>query len=82
VAALLADVDGDADALVAVVFDRLDLALAHRDGLPGALAHLGLGRARPALRGVVEHVLRELAQLVGAIGKMGIGHRTSVTRYW
>ena len=50
VAAALADVDGDADALVAVVRDRLDFALAHGDALADRLRHLGLGRRGAAAR--------------------------------
>src|SRR5690348_614233 len=78
--ALLADVDGDADALVAVVFDGLDVALPHCHRLAGAFAHLGLGRAGAALDGIIENILRDLTELVGAVGKMGIGHLTSVAR--
>ena len=48
-AAPLADVDGDADALVAVVRDRLDLALAHGHALADGLRHLGFGRRRARL---------------------------------
>ena len=50
VAAPLSDVHGDADALVAVVRDRLDFAAAHRDALPDGLRHLGLGRRCAAAR--------------------------------
>ena len=42
VAALLAEIDRHPDALVAVVFDRLHLAAAYRDGLTDPLGHLGL----------------------------------------
>ena len=48
VAAPLADVHGDADALVAVVRDGLDLVLAHRHALADALRDFGLGGGRAA----------------------------------
>ena len=81
VPALLADVDRDADALVAVVLDGFDLAPAHRHGLADAFAHLGLGGARAALRGVIEHVPGDLPELVGAEGKMRFGHRRAWFRW-
>ena len=45
-AALLADVDRDRQALVAGVLDGFHLALAHRHALADALRDLGLGGAR------------------------------------
>ncbi len=44
VAAPLADIDGDADRLVAVALDVLGLALAHRDRQPDAFGDLGRRR--------------------------------------
>ena len=77
-AALLPDIDRDADALVAVVFDRLDFAAAHGHGLAEAFAHLGLGGGRAARLRVVEHARRDVAQLVGRIGEAGGGHLRAV----
>ena len=71
VTALLADIDRDADALVAVVFDRFHLAAAHGHGLSEAFAHLGFGGGRAARLRVIENARRELAQLVGGVGKAG-----------
>ena len=48
VAAPLPDVDGDADTLVAVVGDRLDLATAHGHALPDGLRNFGFGSGRAA----------------------------------
>jgi ribosome-associated protein len=42
-AAPLAEIDRDADALVPVVFDGFDLAMAHPDGQAAAFGDLGLG---------------------------------------
>ena len=60
-AALLADVDGDAHALVAVVLDGLDLSATHGDSLAEALAHLGLGGGGAAVAGVCEDIAGNLA---------------------
>ena len=49
VAALLPQVDRDAERLVAVAFHVLQLALAHRDAEPRALGHLGGGVDRAQL---------------------------------
>jgi hypothetical protein len=62
IAALLAEVDRDADALVAVVFDGLDLAAAHRHRLAEALGDIRLAGAGAARPGMVEYVLRHAAQ--------------------
>ncbi len=48
VAAPLPEIDGDADALVPVVGDRLDLAAAHRHALPDGLRDFGFGGGRAA----------------------------------
>src|SRR6185503_3160801 len=65
VPAPLAEVDGDRDALVAVVRDRLDLALAHRDALPDALRDFGFGGGGAALARDVEHLRRDALELGG-----------------
>ncbi len=72
--ALLAEVDGDAHALVAVVLDGLHLTSAHGDVLAEALADFGLGGAGPEAAGVVEDVGCDLAQLVDAVGEGAGGH--------
>ena len=54
VAAALAEVHGDAQALVAVVLDGLDLPAAHGDRLPDRRGHFDLGIARAPLPCVVE----------------------------
>ena len=60
VPALLADVDGDADALVTVVLDSLDFAAAHRDRLAETFAHLGLRRTRTLRLGAIQDVFCDL----------------------
>ena len=72
--ALLAEVDGDPQAFVAVVLDGLHFASPHRDVLAEALADFGLGSAGPEAAGVVENVGCELAQLVDAVGEGAGGH--------
>ena len=61
-AALLADVNGDADALVTVVLDGLDLAFADRDVLAETLAGLDLCRRGALLFSVGEDVAGHLLQ--------------------
>jgi hypothetical protein len=56
--ALLADVDRDADAFVAVVFYGFDFTLAHGDRLTEAFAHFRFGSARAALPRVAQHAVR------------------------
>ena len=65
VAALLADVDADAHALVTVVLDGLDLAAANRDALAEALAGFGFGGSGTALARVVKHVAGNLSKGIG-----------------
>jgi len=48
-AAPLADVDGDAGALVLVVFDGLDFTLAHADVLADAFGNFGVSRGSACL---------------------------------
>ena len=61
IAALLADIDGDAQAFVAVIFDGLHLALAHRDGLAETHRNFGGGGCCAALFGIIQHVLGDVA---------------------
>ena len=72
VAAALADVDRDADRLVAVALDVFDLALAHRDRQPGAFRHLDAGIARAELLREMQARLRRAAGTARAIREAGI----------
>jgi hypothetical protein len=65
--ALLAEVNRNAHALVAVVLDRLDLAEADRDVVAETFAHLRLGSARTQGAGVPEHVGCDLSEAVEAV---------------
>ena len=58
----LSEIDGDADALVAVVLDRFDFAAAHADRLSEAFGDVDLAIARPARAGRGKDVLRQLLQ--------------------
>src|SRR3569623_1773106 len=51
----LTEIHGDAEALVAVVLDRLDLAAAHGHRKAALRAHARLGGARALARGRVEY---------------------------
>ena len=57
-----------------------DLAAAHRDRLPETLARLDFRGARALPRRMIEDVLRDLPELVGAVGKMRVRHRKSARR--
>src|SRR5262249_56046886 len=74
VALQVAYVYGDAEALVAVVLDRLDLALAYRHGLAVAVRGLGLACARALARSVRERVGGDRLQGVQIVGKAGLPH--------
>jgi ribosome-associated protein len=74
VALALADIDGDADALVAVVLDGFDLAAAHRDRLSEAFGYIDFGRRRTALRGRDQQVLRDVAHVCIGIAETLSGH--------
>ena len=63
VTATLAEIHRNANALVAVVFDRLDLAATHRHRLPDALRNLGLGSTRTLGARVLEYVGGDFTQL-------------------
>jgi len=64
VAAPLAEVDADADALVAVEFDGLDRALPDGDRLADALGDIGFAGGGAAALGMAQHVGGEFAQPV------------------
>ena len=61
--ATLAEIQRHANALVAVVFDRLDLAATHRYRLPDALRNLGLGGTRTLGARVLKYVGGDFTQL-------------------
>ena len=77
VAVLLADVHADAEALVAVVLDGLDLAAPDGDALAVAFRDLGLGLARAALARALERVGDRGAQRVERIREPRVGHGSS-----
>lgn len=74
-AAPRAEIDGDADALVAVVFDGFHFAAPHRDRLADALRDVGFAGAGAELLRMVERGLREFAQACGGIAEIVAGHR-------
>jgi hypothetical protein len=65
VAAALAEVDGDAEPLVAVVFDGLHRALAHGDRLAEAFRHFRRAGAGALLIRITDDVVGDLVQRVG-----------------
>jgi hypothetical protein len=73
-AAALAAVDGHADALVLVLLDGLDLALAHRDRQPATLADLDRRVAGAGFLCNRQHVACELLELILGMGKDGVVH--------
>ena len=64
VAAALAEIDRDAEALVAVVLDGLDLAAAHRHRLAYRGRDFDLGIARAEARGGIEREARDIRHRV------------------
>ena len=66
-AAPLAQINADADALVAVVLDGFNLAMPHGKRKPAALGDLGLGGGRAAGPGQIEHLSGKSLQ--GLAGK-------------
>ena len=72
---LLADVDRDAEPLVAVVLDGLDFALAHGHGLPVAVGDLRLAAVGPPVARVPQHVGGDFLQGLVAQRKACLGHR-------
>ena len=73
VAAAQADIDGDADALVAVVGDGLDVPLAHGNALAEGLRDLGLGRGRAARARSVQHLCGDVGERAGGERKTILG---------
>ena len=74
VAAPLADVDGDAGALVLVVLDGLDLALAHADALSDTLGNLGVGGGGALFGCMLDDDPGQGHELVAGIAELGAGH--------
>src|SRR5260221_11371055 len=75
VAAPRAEVDGDAQALVAVVFDRLDFAAADRDRLPHRRRDFHLPVARAPLHRLVERTPPAVAHALARERQRGDGLR-------
>ena len=71
---LLSEIDRDADPLVAVVLDRLDLALAYADRLAEALRDVGLAGRGAVFPRVLEDVGGNFAQVRLGEGEALIGH--------
>ncbi len=72
--ASLADVDGDAGALVLVVFDGFDFALADRHVVAESLGYFGVGGGRAVGGGVVDDQTRKARKPVAGIAELGGGH--------
>ena len=74
-----AEVDRDADALVAIVLERVDGALAHGHREAEALRHVAFARSRAELPRMVEEDLRKLAHLGIAVGKTVIDFHSALS---
>jgi hypothetical protein len=76
IAAALAQVDRDAERLVAVALDVLQLPQACRHRQAAALGHLGPGVAGTELLRLGKRVFYPLLELFGAVGEtvLGLGH--------
>ena len=72
VATLLPQIDADAQALVAVALDVLELALAHRNRQADAFGYLGPGIAGAELACQRQGVFDDLLELVLAVGKQAL----------
>ena len=73
-AALLADVNRDPDALVAVVFNGFNFTLTRSDGLSETFADFSVGCSGAAGFGMGQRVAYELFERVVGIGKRIGGH--------
>ena len=71
VALALAGIDGNADALVAVEFDGLDLVATHPDRLAETFGNIDFAGGRALVAGMFEHILSQLLQGRKGIGKAG-----------
>ena len=72
---LLSEIDSDADPLVAVVLDRLDLVATHGDRLPEAFGDVDLAVARTEMLRMRENVLRQLLQGLQRMAEARFGDR-------
>ena len=75
--ATLAQVDADAQGLVAVALHRLHLALAHLHRQAGALADLGSRIAGPQLAGLVQGLVDQMPELRRGVRETGGGQGRS-----
>ena len=57
-----AKIDGHADALVAVIFEILDFAVANRDRLPEPFGHIDFAVAGAQFPGMLEHIVGQCLQ--------------------
>ena len=69
----LAEIDSHPEALVAVVFDRLDISAANGDRLAEALGHVHFTGRRTDHGGALQHRLRKVAQLLRGMREL-LGH--------
>ncbi|MPN32066.1 hypothetical protein SDC9_179542 [bioreactor metagenome] len=69
----LAEIDGDADPLVAVVFDGLDFAATNADRLPESFGDIDLAVAGAGFPGVVQHILGVGAQRIERMREPRVG---------
>ena len=69
----LAEIDGDADPLVAVVFDGLDLAATNADRLAESFGDIDLAVAGPGFPGVVQDILGVGAQRIERMREPRVG---------
>ena len=77
-AALLTEIDRDANALVPVVFDGIDGVLEHAHRLAEGFGNVGFAGAGAQFAGVTQHIGGELAQLVLAVAEFRCGHRQEI----
>jgi hypothetical protein len=68
----LAEIDGNADALVTVVLESVDRALAHRHRQALALGHVALAGARAETARVREHLRGKFPQLIVRVGEAAV----------
>ena len=74
VAALLAQIHRDAQPLVAVVFNGFHFAVTHANGLAKAFRDVDLSGRGAAGAGVIEHLLRQVAQRIWGETETLSGH--------
>jgi len=79
--AQFAQVDGDAHALVFVLLDGVDLALAHADGQPLPLVNFNQRLGCAFFLCISQHVLGDLLELLLGMGKDGFAHGLDLIAY-